>query len=186
MILYEEFELLKDHPFVLHLYEMLKWLKNSDVSSRVHGNERDDQWGKELLTGRMNGTIKCSKAHMARFGKEDGYDFEYIKKYAAKVYRNRTDDQKGVQVDVAKTWYPPKGYLGWHIDDDGGRFYSTWAEGESFFRYRHPDTGEIVTSWDKPKQWTFRIFTFDKNRPLWHCVYAKDLRISIGYKFVGG
>ena len=178
-MIYEEFELPDDHPLIFRLNKLVEWVKTSDVESKIHGEERDDQWTEENLADRMSGKERCSKAHMSRFDRHKGHDFTEVEKHSAQIYRDRTGDKKGVQVTVAKTWYPPNGYIGWHIDDDGGRLYSTWAEGKSFFRYRHPHTGEVVTSWDKPNQWFFRIFAFDKENPLWHCVKADDLRISI-------
>ena len=184
--LYDEFELPNEHPLIVSLNKLVEWAKTSDVESKIYGEERDDQGTKENLAGRMSGEIKSSKAHNSRFDRHKGYDFTEVEERSSDLYRNRTGDHKGVQVTVAKTWYPPNGYIGWHIDGNGGRLYSTWAEGKSFFRYRCPETGEIVTSWDKPNQWLFRIFKFDKEKPLWHCVCAEDLRISIGYKFEGG
>jgi hypothetical protein len=98
------------------------------------------------------------------------------------------EEETGVKdyifIEVARTWYSEDGYLGWHIDRDGGRVYVTWAEDRSFFRYQDLLTKEIVTSGDKPKQWTFRIFTFDAENLLWHCVGAEDVRISVEYRFV--
>ena len=184
MILYEEFELKELHPLITSLNKLVEWVKSSDIESNIQGDIRHDQWTEQNLADRMSGKEKSSKARMSRFDRHQEYDFSDVERLSAEVYRQRTGDKKGVQVTVAKTWYPPNGYIGWHLDDKGGRIYSTWAEGKSFFRYRHPETGMIITSWDKPNQWTFRIFTFNPEKPLWHCVMAEDLRISVGYKFV--
>ena len=179
----DEFELTEDHPLIINLNKLVSWVKTSDVTEKMSGRPNGDL-SEEYLAKRMSGEISSSKAHMARFDRHQEYNFSEVEKYSAEVYRQRTGDTKGVQVTVAKTWYPPNGYIGWHIDEKGGRIYSTWAEGKSFFRYRNPHTGEIITSWDKPNQWTFRIFRFDAEHPMWHCVGAEDLRISVGYKFV--
>ena len=81
-------------------------------------------------------------------------------------------------------WYPPNGYMGWHsnADHDAYRLYATWSEKglNSFFRYRDPVTGEVVTSWDK-KGWTFRMFNCTAEQKVWHCVYSGGSRISLGF-----
>jgi hypothetical protein len=82
-----------------------------------------------------------------------------------------------------RIWYPPAGYMGWHTNNNnqGHKLYCAYAKegGKSFFRYRHPETHEIITSWDK-EGWNFRIFTV-KEQLLWHCVYSETDRFSIGY-----
>lgn len=84
---------------------------------------------------------------------------------------------------TGKFWYPENGYMGWHTNNTypGFRFYCTHAQeaNKSFFRYRDPETGEIVTSWDRVG-WMGRIFKIDKDRPFWHCVYSETNRISTG------
>ena len=56
-------------------------------------------------------------------------------------------------------WYPPSAFCGWHTNNncEGERIYFAWApeDNKSFFRYRDPDTGEIITDWDK-KGWQHR------------------------------
>ena len=81
-------------------------------------------------------------------------------------------------------WYPPAGYMGWHTNSQrpGWRLYVTHADepGKSFFRYRDPDSGRIITSMDD--QWTFRVFRADRKRPLWHAIYSDTNRFSFGYR----
>jgi len=164
---------------------MLVWVRTSDVPDRVVGEPRCDL-SEDHLKRRMAQEVP-NKCLMSRFEYHQGYDFSKIKEQSAVIYEEKTGRKNSIIVPVAKTWYPPSGgYLGWHIDQDGGRLYSAYAEGKSFFRIRNPETGEIITSWDKPNQWSFRIFDFDINNPMWHCVYAEDLRVSVGYRFVGG
>ena len=83
-------------------------------------------------------------------------------------------------------WYPPGGYMGWHtnLGLPGWRLYITHAQepGKSFFRYRDPDTSEIVTAWDR--EWNFRLFKIDPKRPFWHVVYSETNRYSFGYNIV--
>jgi len=83
-------------------------------------------------------------------------------------------------------WYPAGAYMGWHTNSGvpGWRVYINYAEepGKSFFRYRDPTTGKIVTLMDK--EWNIRIFRIDKNIPLWHAVYSETNRFSIGYMVI--
>ena len=182
-MIYKEFELSTDHPLIVSLNKMLAWIRTSDVLASVSGTVRHDLSEEALRRCMANEVPSHCKA--ARFDHHKGFDFAEIQEHSAKVYEEQTGIKDYVLKPVAKTWYPSGGgYLGWHIDEDGGRIYSTWADGESFFRFKHPMTGEIVTSYDKPNQWTFRIFTFDAESPLWHCVHATDDRISIGYRFI--
>jgi hypothetical protein len=80
-------------------------------------------------------------------------------------------------------WYPPGGYMGWHTNSaaPGWRIYITHARepGKSFFRYREPDTGNVITSMDD--EWNVRIFRIDPAVPLWHAVYSDTDRFSLGY-----
>jgi hypothetical protein len=80
-------------------------------------------------------------------------------------------------------WYPRGGYMGWHTNSrfPGWRFYVTYAEepGKAFFRYRHPDTREIHTSYDNG--WGMRMFYVDPAKPFWHAVYSDTDRFSFGY-----
>jgi hypothetical protein len=80
-------------------------------------------------------------------------------------------------------WYPPGAYMGWHTNSraPGWRLYISYAEepGKSFFRYRDPDTHQIITSWDE--QWNARLFEVRADKPLWHAVYSETNRFSLGY-----
>jgi hypothetical protein len=80
--------------------------------------------------------------------------------------------------------YPPGGYMGWHTNSGspGWRLYINYAEqpGKSFFRYRDPETGKIVTCWDK--KWNFRLFRIDQAKLLWHSVYSDTNRYSFGFR----
>jgi hypothetical protein len=73
--------------------------------------------------------------------------------------------------------------MGWHTNSNnkGYRIYCTFAKEseKSFFRFRDPETEEIVTSWDK-KGWNFRMFKIGE-KPIWHSVFSETDRISIGY-----
>jgi len=83
-------------------------------------------------------------------------------------------------------WYPPEAYMGWHTNlrTPGWRVYFNYAEepGKSFFRYRDPETGTVVTSWDKV--WNFRMFRITTEQPLWHAIYSETNRFSLGYRII--
>ena len=88
--------------------------------------------------------------------------------------------------DSGHFWYPPGGFLSWHtnVRTPGWRLYINYCEekGKSFFRYRDPDTGKIVTSWDDT--WNFRLFRIDPKRLFWHSVYSETNRFSLGYRIL--
>ena len=81
-------------------------------------------------------------------------------------------------------WYPAGSVLGWHtnIRVPGWRAYLSWVAepGRSFFRYRDPVEGRIVTSWDRGLD--LRLFPITVAEPLWHCVWAGTERHSFGYR----
>ena len=82
--------------------------------------------------------------------------------------------------------YPPTGYMGWHTNFKYPckRLYITYAseDKKSFFRYRDPETGEIITDYDD-KGITIRQFYVSRKPPyFWHCVGSDCIRISLGYR----
>ncbi|HEY7530217.1 MAG TPA: hypothetical protein VIC56_06035 [Gemmatimonadota bacterium] len=80
-------------------------------------------------------------------------------------------------------WYPPGGYMAWHTNSGrpGWRMYVVWTDdpGRSFFRYRDPRTGAIVTSFDTG--FDVRLFEIRADRPLWHAIRSDTHRFSLGY-----
>ena len=80
-------------------------------------------------------------------------------------------------------WYPPDGFMGWHthLNLPGWRLYINYSEegSHSFFRYRDPETGEVVTAWDKG--WNFRLFRVSQEKPIWHALYSGTNRFSLSY-----
>ncbi|MDA0566909.1 Nif11-like leader peptide family natural product precursor [Streptomonospora sp. S1-112] len=88
-------------------------------------------------------------------------------------------------------WYPPNSYRLWHTNESqpGWRMYiievdPPFASAEtSFFRYMHPDTGELVTLTERPKIVRFFKVEQDPDRLFWHCIVnptASD-RWSFGF-----
>jgi hypothetical protein len=81
--------------------------------------------------------------------------------------------------------YPKTGYMGWHTNSNspGRRLYITYTDikGESFFRYKDIESGEIITDYDDVGL-TFREFTVCKNPPyFWHSVGSNCNRFSFGF-----
>jgi len=178
-----EFSLPDSHPLVNSLDKMLSWVRTSRIPERAVGQPLSDDLSEEHLQKRMAVEVP-NRTLTARFDHHPGYNFSEIQRLTVESYEEKTG-RKGYNVTpVAKTWYPAGGgFLGWHLDQDGERFYSAYAEGKSFFRYRDPQTKEIVTSWDAPGEWSFRIFSFHRENPMWHCIGAEDVRVSVGYRF---
>jgi hypothetical protein len=129
----------------------------------------------ELSGDRFVATEDCN---LLKF---NNVSFEPLNKMMGLVLREKfTFSKFGVS---GRTWYPENGYMGWHTNSNnkGFRLYCSFAResGKSFFRYRNPETGEVVTSFDKDG-WNFRIFRIGDD-PLWHCVFSETDRFSIGY-----
>lgn len=127
-------------------------------------------------TTNLNGSLLDERVLKAR-RQADELVMERIKR----LFR-QTDD---LSVEVSgHFWYPPGGFMGWHTNlrKPGWRMYVNYCEeeGKSFFRYRDPDTGEIVTAHDRT--WNFRLFRITPAKPFWHCVYSDTHRFSLGYK----
>lgn len=88
-------------------------------------------------------------------------------------------------VNSGQALYGAGGSMGWHTNEDkpGLRIYCTWAEkaNANYFRYRDPDSGEIVTL-PEPQGWMVKSFYIPpRPRQLWHCLYAGSRRIGIGF-----
>lgn len=86
--------------------------------------------------------------------------------------------------NVGDFLYPPFGFRGWHTnkyDQAGWAIYLVQTDkmDGSFFRYIDPDTGGIVTHWDRPD--SCNIFKIETGRPFWHCIVSED-----GYRWSQG
>jgi hypothetical protein len=83
-------------------------------------------------------------------------------------------------------WYRPGSVMGWHTNTrvPGWRAYLTWVAegGRSFFRFRDPDSGELVTSWDTGLD--LRLFHLSATSPTWHTIWSGTERHSFGYRLV--
>ena len=81
--------------------------------------------------------------------------------------------------------YPPKGYRSWHTNKFDSESWAIFfvhvdqAE-KSFFRFIHPDSGEMITSWDQP--FSINIFQIQANPLFWHCIASEEaVRWSQGF-----
>ena len=82
--------------------------------------------------------------------------------------------------------YLPSGCMGWHTNSNVPcrRLYITYASEhrKSFFRYKDPETNEIITDYDD-RGITIREFNVINKPPyFWHCVGSDCIRISLGYR----
>lgn len=76
-------------------------------------------------------------------------------------------------------WYPPNGYRAWHTNETqpGWRMYvidfdgsAQEIAGQSFFRYMHPETRELITLRERPKLIRFFKIEQEADKLLWHCI----------------
>ena len=96
----------------------------------------------------------------------------------------------GAHTSALLNYYPPGGFVGWHTNWNANAYQIlfTWSKtGDGYFRYRDPETHELVTIKDKPG-WQCRHYYFGrKDEPdhhCWHAAYAGCDRITLAYKFV--
>jgi hypothetical protein len=88
-------------------------------------------------------------------------------------------------------YYPPGAFMGWHTnryDVRGWRMYLAVVSEphQSFFRYLHPDTGDLCTIWDATAT-TVSFFRIDDQLPFWHCVASINAhRWSLGFSVPEG
>jgi hypothetical protein len=81
--------------------------------------------------------------------------------------------------------YPPGSHMGWHTNAKrpGLRLMLTWIEPEgdepvnSYFRYRDPQTGEIVTARDSGLN--ARLLNIRTVPPVWHAIYTNAWRFTL-------
>ena len=83
--------------------------------------------------------------------------------------------------------YVPKGFVSWHADDDIAGYYLMFSytkSGKGFFKYRDPNTNQIVNLNDNPG-WMVRsgILGTKENEVLWHCASAEQDRYTILFMY---
>jgi hypothetical protein len=92
-------------------------------------------------------------------------------------------------------WYPPRSYRMWHTNEaqPGWRMYLVAPQdgaraaepGElSYFRYRRPDTGELVTLAERFRLVRFFRVEQDPRKLFWHCIANPGPRHRWSFGFV--
>ena len=83
--------------------------------------------------------------------------------------------------------YIPKGFVGWHADDDiaGHYIMFSYSMGDGFFKYRDPDTNTIHTFPDIHHKWMCRIGVMGKTEKdaVWHCAAAFNTRYTFIFMY---
>jgi hypothetical protein len=96
----------------------------------------------------------------------------------------------GAHTSALLSYYPPRGYVGWHTNYDANAYQIlfTWSEtGDGYFEYYDKKKDEIVRIQDVPG-WQCRHYYFgaedEEDLHCWHAAYAGCQRITLAYKFV--
>lgn len=144
----------------------------------VHGISRQPEISNVIVFNAKNiGNAVMSRDVLALRDRIDGM--------VADKVRETFDIGRGWGVSCSgHFWYPPGGYMGWHTNAGAPdwRLYISYAEepDKSFFRYRDPDSLEIITAMDQG--WAVRLFLVSRTKPMWHAIYSDTNRFSLGYR----
>ncbi|WP_019631330.1 Nif11-like leader peptide family natural product precursor [Actinomadura atramentaria] len=103
------------------------------------------------------------------------------------------EDVFGAEVRFSGSmWYPPSSYRLWHTNETqpGWRMYLIDldddfedAEHTSFFRYQHPETGELVTLRERRRMARFFRIEQRPDRLFWHCIVNPTRRHRWSFGF---
>lgn len=143
----------------------------------VHGIATDRSISNVISFGasKVTDTVSDERINLAR-QEVDGF----MKRLLPELF---TAEQSFNVSSSGHFWYPAGSYMGWHTNSrvPGWRVYINYAEqpGKSWFRYREPGSGDIVTLVDDV--WNLRIFRISSEIPVWHTVYSDTDRFSFGY-----
>lgn len=95
----------------------------------------------------------------------------------------------GAASNALFSFYPPKGYIGWHTNWNAYSYQVlfTWSEtGEGYFSYYDKPNDEVVIIPDK-KGWQAKTYFFapkeDTQNHCWHTAYTECNRMTLCYKF---
>ena len=183
--LYEDLDIKDDH-FFAGLDKIINTINydTNKVEKNLYRSEVTKDYAlsrvsKESLDEIINEDRNVA-THDCNLYKFNNISFDFLNKRLSKHLVGRNIKSMGIS---GRIWYPVNGYMGWHTNSNnkGYRIYCTFVKEseKSFFRFRDPETEEIVTSWDK-QGWNFRIFKIGE-KPIWHSVFSETDRISIGY-----
>ena len=183
--------------------QLEKWRKSIDwedaflsTGNRLGEYEQHDD-AEEIIENHVSENhlhkVMSEDDHSWDFGTSNLVELNFESNYHDKIYSTikKYLHIEGFNYDHPSGcfWYPPTGYMSWHTNADNGgyRVYANWVpeDNKSFIRLRDPNTGNIITSWDK-KGWQFRMFLC-KEEPAedvtWHCIYSDTNRLSLGCHF---
>lgn len=168
------------------VHDSIESIVNREYSKILHyaklsGVKNFENWGNEISEHSLNLTkdtpISSSK---------NLFNFSFLNITPKFIHiLKKIYPEKNI-IPSGNFYYPPTGFMGWHTNSDTpcDRVYITWASeaGKSFFRYRDPETGHIITDYDD-KGITTRRFKVTSEPPhLWHCVGSECDRLSFGLR----
>jgi hypothetical protein len=101
----------------------------------------------------------------------------------------------GAKACALKMYYPAGGFIGWHTNWDYGGYnivFTYTATGGGYWRHIDPAGSQTVvpeptrlTHIDDVPGWHCKVGYYGKktetDRLVWHCAYAREPRITIGY-----
>lgn len=101
----------------------------------------------------------------------------------------RVGDYLGTPVNALTMIYPDNGYIGWHHNGNAPGYnilMSYSQDGDGYFSWYEPKTGEIKKIQDTPGQWTVKVGYYpnektETERVYWHCAATKKQRISVAF-----
>ncbi|MGI5418966.1 Nif11-like leader peptide family natural product precursor [Actinomadura luteofluorescens] len=171
-----ELPALKIKPSTVDLAEFDEEFRADDLrsTSLAPDGAEYQRWRAALDTSRRR------DFHLVNLDSHTGHE-DYEAYYAAKIRLvGALEKVFGGDVRLSgNLWYPPSSYRLWHTNEDqpGWRMYLIDFDGEfpdaehtSFFRYQHPETGELVTLRERPRLARFFKVEQDPDRLFWHCI----------------
>ncbi len=105
-------------------------------------------------------------------------------KHVVKIF----EEDSGKRVQFRNFYYyPPNTMMTWHTNSNaiGTRVYYTLVSGGDIFRYRDPNTKEIIDVYGKDG-WNVKRFKIGNTKEdlLWHTIYSKGPRFSFGFNLL--
>jgi len=96
----------------------------------------------------------------------------------------------GASNNSLTSYYPPKGYVGWHTNWNAFGFQCvlTWSEsGDGYFRWYDKKNDKFVTEEDVPG-WQARYYRFgeyhEPEHHLWHAAWTECPRFTLAFKWI--
>lgn len=98
----------------------------------------------------------------------------------------------GANNNSLTSYYPPKGFVGWHTNWNafGYQIILTWSEdGNGYFTYYDKKKDKIITEYDV-KGWQARWYRFGREdepeHHCWHAAWTECPRFTLAFKFPYG